>query len=423
MPLFSLRLGFSVSAFVFFALALGVPSGYSYGAVGMLLLSLLALPSLYKSTCDPRTKALVALFMLVGVMWGVSYEQGQGWALSGSDYWPKYWLAALCLAAAAQQRVSPQAVIWGMGVGGLGALGIACYQYVVLGWDKAWGFTNAIQYGGIAMYMGISAWCMALLAVRRRWQAVLLWLLGTAGVVASLLSETRGAWLVAPLLVAFCMVVLGRNGHKRWALAVCGVAVALALLVLVPYWDKFGGRAWQAVEELQQYLQRPETAGVTSIGQRLEQWRLAWVLAAEHPLLGWGIEGFAHAKQVWVDAGKAHPSVLDYGHAHNEILDAWVKRGLWGVMVLLLFYAVPLYVFLPTKARMDQLLPATRNMALALRTTAAMLPLAYFGFGWTQVFFAHNSGNLFYLFSLVALWGALLHVERASPPTGHTLPH
>ena len=51
---------------------------------------------------------------------------------------------------------------------------------------------------------------------------------------------------------------------------------------------------------------------------------------------------------------------------------------------------------------------------LALRAAAALLPLAYFGFGWTQVFFAHNSGNMFYIFSLVALWGAICRLESGA---------
>jgi O-antigen polymerase len=36
------------------------------------------------------------------------------------------------------------------------------------------------------------------------------------------------------------------------------------------------------------------------------------------------------------------------------------------------------------------------------------------GFGLTQVFFSHNSGNLFYLFMLALLHGALLELARAS---------
>ena len=40
--------------------------------------------------------------------------------------------------------------------------------------------------------------------------------------------------------------------------------------------------------------------------------------------------------------------------------------------------------------------------------------MAYMGFGLTQVFFSHNSGNLFYLFMLALLHGALLELARTS---------
>ena len=45
--------------------------------------------------------------------------------------------------------------------------------------------------------------------------------------------------------------------------------------------------------------------------------------------------------------------------------------------------------------------------------------MLYIGVGLTQVFFAHNSGIMFYLFMLMLLWAALRSVERqldALPP-------
>ena len=56
-----------------------------------------------------------------------------------------------------------------------------------------------------------------------------------------------------------------------------------------------------------------------------------------------------------------------------------------------------------------------RSKALALRAAATLLPLAYFGFGWTQVFFAHNSGNMFYIFGLAVLWGGICRLETQPP--------
>ena len=90
------------------------------------------------------------------------------------------------------------------------------------------------------------------------------------------------------------------------------------------------------------------------------------------------------------------------------------KRGLVGVALLLAFYAVPLLIFWPTQKRMAQCpgAPMDRQI-LYLRMLGIMVPLCYMGFGMTQVFFAHNSGHLFYVYLLVLVLGALIGRERA----------
>lgn len=44
---------------------------------------------------------------------------------------------------------------------------------------------------------------------------------------------------------------------------------------------------------------------------------------------------------------------------------------------------------------------------LALRLTGLALPMLYAGFGLTQAFLMHNSGNMFYLFMLILIFTAL----------------
>ena len=404
--------GLNASAWVFFALSLAIPSGYSYGSVGLLLFALLGAGVLFRQQLPRLTWWLIALFVLMGLLWAMKFDGFGTW--TGSDYLLKYWLAALTLAIVALWGVRPAAVAWGVSAGAVSALGIAAYQYVVLGWDKAWGFTNAIQFGGLAMYLGIAAWCWALFTSQRWYWTALMWLCGACGVMASLLSETRGAWVVAPLLLLCVLIVLCRQGRVRWAVSAVVAAVVMVMAAVVPFAEKFESRAVQAVHEFERYAENPQQAAVTSVGQRLEQWRVAALMIREQPIAGWGVDGLIEKKQALVEQGRAHASIMEYGHAHNEILDMWAKRGLLGLVLLLLFYAVPLAIFWPTRARIARLVQACRSQMLALRMAAALLPIAYFGFGWTQVFFAHNSGNMFYLFAIVAFWGAIQYLERSS---------
>lgn len=402
--------GLNTSAFLLFACALSVPSGYSYGSAGLLIFSLLGCSLLLKQSVPMATWLLVSLMVFMGVLWALSFDAW--WPWTGVDYLLKYCLAAFALAVVSSLGLRAAGVEWGLSVGAVGALGIAAYQYLGLDMVKASGYTNAIQFGGLAMYLGIATWCVALFGNKRWKTAGLMWLCGACGVIASLLSETRGAWVVAPILLSCMLLVLCLHGRTRLAVYALLAAVVLVVAAVLPYAAKFESRVEQAVGELNYYFKNPQQAAVTSIGQRLEQWRIAVQMIGEKPVSGWGVGGLAERKQELVNDGLAHPSIMEYGHAHNEILDMWAKRGLLGLLLLMLFYWLPLCLFWPTKKRLGRIHVERRQQALALRMSASILPIAYFGFGWTQVFFAHNSGNMFYLFAIVAFWGALQQLER-----------
>lgn len=401
--------GLNVSFLLFFALSLAIPTGYSYGAVGALLFTFLGLGALKRGRCTLNTWVLVGSLLAMGLVWGLSFDGWGAWA--STDLFIKYWLAAFVLAVVSLWGIQHQFVQWGVGLGGLGALLIALYQNFALGISKATGYTNAIQYGGIAMYLGLASWCIALVGARSWTHRLVCGALGTCGVLASFLSETRGSWVAAIALCIVLVVVLIQHGYARWAL---GGGVAMALIVgalLVPYGQKIEKRVDMAVDEVQQYVREPEIAAETSVGQRLEQWRTATLLIQMKPLTGWGNFGNRDGKQMLVDQGLAHPSIMEYGHAHNEIIDMLAKRGVLGLFFLLMFYGIPVYLFWPTKKRIQNLSAERRSAAFSIRLIAILLPIAYFAFGWTQVFFGHNSGNMFYIFSLAAFWGALQRLE------------
>lgn len=402
-----------IACFTFFALSLCVPSGYSYGATAIALLALIGCFAKRPNTAAPaNTSLLVTMMLLMGLLWSVSFDHwfsAAGWG-SGA----KYALAALSLWYLSKTGVRLSAIVWGLALGAAGALAIAAYQAIVLKMPRVSGFTNAIQYGGIAMYLGFAAVTVALLGRWSKLQTILLGLLGACGIFASFLSDSRGSWVVTPLLLLAIWLMAWGNGYKRLANIAAGGMLILGILLAIPAYNKLEQRTTQASLEISQYLQDPQKYAVTSVGQRLEQWRLALHLIEQRPFTGWGLSGYPKAKQAMVDQGQAHPSVMEYGHAHNEILDMWVKRGLLGLVLLLLFYAVPAYVFWPTHKRLASVAASDRSKALALRAAASLLPLAYFGFGWTQVFFAHNSGNMFYIFGLSVLWGGICRMESAA---------
>lgn len=399
-----------VSCFAFFALSLCIPSGYSYGSAAMALLTLAGCIAVRpKSPARRETFVFVGLMLVLGLLWSLSFDRW--FSAAGWGYGAKYALAALCLWYLSKTGVRLSAIVWGVALGSAGALAIAAYQAGVLKMPRVSGYTNAIQYGGIAMYLGFATLSLALLGRWGKPKTTALGLLGACGIYASFLSDSRGSWVVIPLLILAIWLMAWLNGYKRLASMTAGAMLLLGLIVAVPAYQKLEQRSAEAAREVSLYLQEPQKHAETSVGQRLEQWRLAIHLIEQRPLRGWGLAGYPVAKKARVEKGLAHPSVLEYGHAHNEILDMWVKRGLLGLVLLLLFYAVPTFIFWPTRKRLNKVHGEMRSKALALRTAAALLPLAYFGFGWTQVFFAHNSGNMFYIFSLAIFWAGICRLE------------
>ena len=106
-----------------------------------------------------------------------------------------------------------------------------------------------------------------------------------------------------------------------------------------------------------------------------------------------------------VASGAAPAGILPFNHAHNEWIDMAAKRGLIGVLALMAFMLIPGWLFVRA------LRPAAGHLTIDESNAAicgVLTVLGYLGFGITQVMFAHNSGNMPYLF-MITLWiGALM---------------
>ena len=413
----------SAAAFMVPGLALWIPSGYSYGAALLLLTALFGAPWWWRECKVSRQSLwLVLSIVVMGFVWLLDSSDG-AWRWGALDRPSKYLLALPCLFFLLAYAPNPRWLWTGITLGALGSGGIALYQIGVLHLPRAAGYTNAIQYGNLSVLLALM--CLVLLVARppgvRTWQ----WVLTAAGVVlglvGSVLSQSRGGWVaLALILPALALVLRPYIGWRQFAAGTAALLCALSVLVFV---QRHGleERLDMAVTEAQQFEQKGDA--VSSVGQRLAHWQLAWDMGLARPLLGWGKSGYDAEKKRQVNAGQAHPFLLEFAHVHNEVLDLFAKHGLLGVLALLLFYGVPLALFWPTRARV--MVPATNGgmqldrTALALHLVGWTVPVAYIAFGLTQVFFAHNSGNLFYLFMVMLVHSCLQARQHAGGSDAH----
>ena len=312
-----------------------------------------------------------------------------------------------CLLYLAQRPPQNRWVWHGLVIGALGAAGTALYEAssqieaVSSGWFRANGYTNAIQFGNIALLLGVLALCgwnanSAKRILLRAW----LTLGFAAGLLASLLSGSRGGWLSLVLLAGLGSFHL--IAAKRWRAIAFFTIIGLVgswLALQIPQLH-LKERISIAMSEAQDYREHGNAA--TSVGARLQMWHFGWGLYLEKPLFGWTQRGYMEKKRHAIDAKQLDPVKAEFNHPHNELLDTAAKRGTVGLLILLSVYVTPFWLFYKQFRTTNN--PNTRALSMA----GMAVPVAYFGFGLTQSFLPHNSGVMVYVFILCGLWAASL---------------
>lgn len=395
-----LRALLNAPPFLLFALAVALPSGYSIGAVLLLLIGLAVVAKWgYRRLANATPLAWWGVVVAVmGAVW-VMQLSGPGDVLLQTgkllDRPTKYLLVLLILPGIARWAPSVRALSWGAAVGAAAAGGTALWQTYHLHVARAAGYLNAIEFGDLSLLLAVWSLVGALNA-KGKWQRGLMFAGAALGLVASGLSDTRGGWVVLPVLLLIALWYGPRRGARpariRWALAGGGaVLLSVALLLIPPVQQRLS-------EAVHEYAAWTHGQDASSVGLRLILWRLALHDGRVHPWLGVGEHAFKEQLVQAVNQGRMPGEAATLGHAHNELLDMLAKRGVVGVLALLLFYAVPALLFWRVLHRTHSEDP--RHMAAL---NGLVVVVAFVGFGLTEVLFSHNSGNLMYLLG-VSLW-------------------
>lgn len=402
---FTLHLYTSLAVLLLGAIALVVPSGYSLGAVMLLLGSAVLLvkrPAIALQRHDWLVIAALVAYAAIGVL--EAWWDGQG--SRGIDKPIRFLLAvpAMLLIMAYPPRLS---WMWGgLAVGAIASGSWAAWQKLVQGVWRADGHTYVIQFGNLNMLMGVL--CLAglgwaVVQPRRSLWVGFLALGAVAGILGSLFSGSRGGWIGFPLVLLVLYRGYGRELPGTWKVGMAAVVLLGATLAFSLPQTGVQSRVNDAVSDVTRYISGESQT--SSVGARFEMWKGAAHLIAERPVTGWGDNGYRQRMQELGEQGVIHPGVTVYGHAHNEFIDAFAKRGVFGIAVLLALYLVPLKLFSKNIAAQNL---STRSVAVA----GMLLSVAYIDFGLSQVFLAHNSGVMMFAFWLAVLWGVTSRINK-----------
>lgn len=204
--------------------------------------------------------------------------------------------------------------------------------------QRVTGNTNPIYFGSIALAFGM----MLLARLQNAELPTLVRLLTALAILmalsASMLSGSRGAWLVLPPLLLVYLFTLGRYQPLRWRLGVPIAALLVVALVMLNPLVPMGERAAEGLADLHAIATGGEAEG--TIGRRLKMWELSWELTLEDPLFGAGPTAFSDAMTGAIEQGRLPADFAGYRHPHNEYLSALNHGGIVSLVCLLLLFAL-----------------------------------------------------------------------------------
>lgn len=405
------RLSFivSTSVFLFFAMMLAVPRGYAVGTVLLVLSSLYFLakrPPMAWNGEDKLLTILLALTFLTGIF-GALYH---GDSLSALDLPTRYLLAIPVMIMIVQV---PPRLSWmwaGLIIGAVAGAGLAYCETQVLGEDRPYGFTGAIQFGNLGLMMGVFCAAGLFWTAEQRAGYARLWQIGLvvgacAGVYVSISSEARGGWVAVPLVAVLCSVALIRTLSLKRVIA-AAILICIGLTVAVVSVPSIERRYQDAINEIEAFGRGDADS---SIGARFAIWHASALMIKQKPILGWGEQEYHVELERLVATKQVDEVVLRLANTHNNYLQIWIQQGVLGFLAILSILFVPFCLFC---RRLRSSSPSVKAVAVCGAATCG----AYAIFALSQVILGRNNTLLFFVISLAVLWGYMRSLERLSRP-------
>jgi len=279
--------------------------------------------------------------------------------------------------------------LWsGVTVGLFLALLTVIFQRFVLHVDRPGAWVQVIAFANMAAALALVGFARP--GQDRRTHATA-WFNVICALLILILNGTRGA-MVAMLITMFPLLLVRYRGFSaRMFLAASGGLVALAIgLCLIPG-SPMAERMNKAATEVEQYEQGHADS---SVGARLEMWKIGMGYFAEHPWTGSGIGQFAKVLRATPYCDQNRQSgVCAMEHAHNDIVEAASTTGLPGLLALLGLFLVPAALFW----RALRACHAARNaQGESLGGAGLAVVMASLVSGLTQVTLAHQANIVFY---------------------------
>ena len=403
------KLFINASIFLFFTLLLMFPKGYNYGSTALLVLSILFLCYLLYKRVNflEVVKQNKVIFVVTTFYFLVSlffiFFHGEKIKLIDNPLRAFLFLSVIVFIV--YSSVKFDILLYSIPLGSFISGVVALYQYYILSLESAFYNQMKIQSGDIAMSLGLFSFVIAfhLLDVNKHKKKLvaLVIFFGIFGVLASLLSFARGGWVGIPILLLI-LIFLYRHLLSKKLLLLGGITFLCIISVVLTTNNKLVNRLSEAQYELKLYLSGDDK--VSSIGERLDMWKIGSKAFLEHPISGWSLKELDYYKKDLSDKNIVTKASISFSHLHNQFIDELAKKGILGGVAILGIFLVPLCSFYRKQKKF------LNNKKIKLLTTLGIVHvLSTMSYCLTQAFLTHNSGNIFYFFVLFLFYAFMVN--------------
>ncbi len=276
--------------------------------------------------------------------------------------------------------------------------------YSYYGYSRPSADVNPMRYAIISLVVAsfvLNFWLLNYF--KSKAASVLFLVAAVAGVIACILTQTRGVWLAIPLL---CLLYVC---YFYWGTRVKLLSSMVALIMFVAVFTQHSfvqQRINTTTNNLERYISGDNSS---SLGVRLDMYKASLTLTAHRPILGHGLGAFKEESKALRDKGvigdKIHRAVGTYSTPHNEFFQALVEKGVVGLILTVFMFLVPGLIFY-------RALKAKNTQIVCYGLCGISMLTVYFVAGQTGTLFNHNILINFYIVMTLLFVGQIRVLEE-----------
>lgn len=263
---------------------------------------------------------------------------------------------------------------------------------------RAKGATHPIIFGDLALLMGVMTlagweWFM----FQSRWHLLLPIIAVFSGVLASVLSQSRGGWISVPVLMVIIVWFHAATVPKLKLVVGMVAIMGVFLIMFLSPQTGLKYRVVETVKNVQKYVNtdKKSNIGWSSAASRFEMWRASWLIFQQNPVIGVGWGGYQRNAIKFVKSGEVSSIAADHNHPHNQFFSAMVSGGALGLIAILILFYMPIKIFINVIT--------SSNVAKEVQQSALaglLLVIGYAVFNLSESLFERSRTIAFFIFYL-----------------------